>query len=519
MPTLSIPTLSPATMHYRNRHQSVHVVIDGVRFEFQVTMPSVAAISRFLDDNYRGVLIPVQITIPAGITIPSAVNGVVTTFVKHDGQGIRPFYQEHPDEIYPTSFAVFVADIVRLARHSRDTYDGVSLATMRFLSQNLTEEVPVANIEEVGTSLHNLLDISTVGLGWSEDMPAFQRVYTQAREALVDQKAVFDPIEGDPMRGFASLYLDGFDGRTFGLEIEVDFPDSYPYNTQKEALAQRLYDEGLSDSPRVHGWHWRGREQDNRSRTLGGGYTSTHDGWSVEFDRTVDDVDGQRGCEIVSPIMSNTSQWWEDITKVLAIVQELGGAVSTRHGLHVNLGARDFTDLATRNLYTLARSFDATLIRLAHNPNVGRRHRGRTYCNPLTFINPNQGTGYVAREAIYCAGHRNIINMSSFSGIAENKRVEFRMFDPSLDVLRIQRYVMLAMAMMHTSVSLEEAVEHDTSFNDFSSTHGVSNRRRSGEAWEAATLPVRRLVDALRLSPEAAVDVVRLFTESRYISA
>lgn len=513
MPIVTAPrSLTPETMQYRKRNHTVAVTLNGQQFHLAVRLPSLAAIHRYFGLDHENFLIEAEIALPEGIRIDGFVDGSKTVMVNVNNWNAWPEFDGVMRNSIEESICKLASDLTNVAlfgvyarNMSRVTYD--------FLLRHIVNTQVTA---EPGESLHDLLDVNTESLGWTNRMSAFQTVYASARDNLVDGKAVFSEVEGDPMHGFAALYLDGFDGRTFGLEIEVDFPESYPYNQQKNALAQRLYDEGFTDSPDVHGWHWRGREVDNRSRTLGGGYVSTRDGWSVEFDRSTDDVGGQRGCEIVSPIMSNTREWWTDIAKILSIIKELGGVVTTRHGLHVNLGARDFTDLATRNLYTIARDYDALLVRMSHNPFVAPRHRGRNYCNALDRVTPTQGNNYFAREAVYSATHRHLINLASFHGNAENKRVEFRSFDASLDVLRIQRYVMIAMAMMHNAVSATEAFEEKNAYTTYVNEFGRNNRRRTGTAWVAATLPVREFVDRMHFNSEAAQDIVALFTESRY---
>jgi hypothetical protein len=352
------------------------------------------------------------------------------------------------------------------------------------------------------------------------DMEDFQSLYDAAVARISDGNTRV-PELGDleHVAGGVTAGLAGEGKTTFGLEIEIDFPDdTYPYSA-RQTLAGILFDEGIAVAPSVSRWHFLGGIGEDRP---GGEYVRSNGAWSCEFDRTVDDVEGERGVEIKSQILSDMPDAWSNLRRICEAARELGGRPTTRTGLHVNIGADDFPDDRPEvhlRLLRLFAAFDDTLIRMAHNPESGRRHRGRNFCAPVD--SPVGDFSEVISVKRY-AGHYHAVNLGhlpdEYTERSESSRVEVRVFDSSLDVGRIQAQTNLSLAL------LKAAAEGDES--GFEARHAgysrerFGSRRLSGEQWEEATRPYRRLVEILRKqglsSPQHLAQFFHLFAESRW---
>lgn len=362
-------------------------------------------------------------------------------------------------------------------------------------------------------------------LNWTTNIRGFRSVYEDIRDNNVTSVPNTTTILGEFHRHGMLNSM----GRSFGLEIEVDFPASDSWGFEKRTLASRLFQAGLSLSDRVHGWHYAARVSNGRN--VHAGYTSDRNRWTVEFDRSVDDCDGERGCEVVSPILYDTPQTWVDIKMVLDIIRELGGEITSRHGLHVNIGAGDFAGnaRASMSLINSARHFDDLLIRLGHNPEIGRWHRGRAWCASAS-IPASVVLGVIAHHPETVLdnirsynGHRSIISFSHVpirsSDNSPHARLEFRFFDGTLDIGHVQTYVTMCLAM--TAAALRES-----DWRRFSGSESIggshlrsrgSNRRQlTGEEWVHDTELFREFIDYLMVNEEFARSLVICYQTSRW---
>lgn len=321
-----------------------------------------------------------------------------------------------------------------------------------------------------------------------------------------------------------SSRLRGRDGQavTFGLEIEIDFPDEH-YNelgVTKRNLLASLRSEGLAFvSPTSRGtdnWHVAARRENPDGSV---GYTTALNGWTVEFDRTVDNVGGARGCEIVSPVLYDTPSSWSAVSRVIELIKQHGGSVSQMHGLHVNIGVPDLVIDSTgrieatlpEKLATLGAQYDDVLIRLGHTDEVGRHHRGRSYCRPVLLADHPLSLSHVN-------GHNSAINMTHW-GRGTARRLEFRFFDGTLDAGRIQANVMLGMALMvAANNSLTTLGEDDL---QPAGTHvrerDGSPRILSGEAWDQSTLRFRHFINSLQLEGKNLESAITMYRTSRWM--
>lgn len=363
-------------------------------------------------------------------------------------------------------------------------------------------------------------------LGWADDFASFSSVYRSVRDSQREHPEFHDTLLGD----FHRVGTLATTGRSFGLEIEVDFPNSTSWGYEKRTLARRLFEAGLSVSDQVRGWHYAARADNGRGQSAG--YTSDRNRWTVEYDRSVDDCAGERGCEVVSPILYDTPETWQDVKTVIDIITELGGEVSVRHGLHVNIGASDLAGDALSHV-TLVRSlrhFDDLLVRLSHTPENGRWHRGRSYCARIddTGIGNYMSRGIerysaeIISNVVAYNGHRAAVNFTHMpvnaSRVATSTRLEFRIFDGTLNVGRIQTNVMLCMALVAAAIRNTDT-DLFASDEEFGGAHlgqRTDRRRLTGDAWKTDTERVREFVDYLALDSQAAEDVVTCYVASRW---
>lgn len=351
------------------------------------------------------------------------------------------------------------------------------------------------------------------------DMEAFQAMYDQAREELAAGNRAIpkftSPLPGEVTGGLGTRGS----GNSFGIELELDFPDDdYPFN-MREIFAQRLHAEGIVTTPFVQRWHYVG---DDRP---GGEYEDNPNGWICEFDRSVDDQDGERGVEIKSQILYDEPQTWHNLEVICAIANDLGARATFRTGLHVNVGGADFPteDPSAHNaLLRLVGAYDDTIVRLAHNPDSGQRHRGRGYCQYAHV--PTDGFQDVATARAY-SNHYQAFNLGHLPAAGqrhrESSRIEVRIWDSTIDAGRIQQAVASSMALVHLALQgqkpgqgMERAGHHRERF-------GTS--KLTGEQWEESTEAFRRfltLMSKAGLSGERhQYALTKMFAESRWQAA
>lgn len=481
---------------YRDRNYTFPVAIPGQdEYEITVRMPSRTALGNVVAEN------------------ASLVRG-------------------EPVNMRITGLTWTTTDEARLAE--LDLATEVTLATdgsvSRFRpvnSASLTSRIlaAVASNGDAGAILVSeaLLSAQTA-LGVVDDYSIFQSMYREVGESLSEDDAHKHPayIESGFTNSFHLMGVSDPRGRSFGLEIEVDFPNSVNWGQERSDLAFRLGEAGLSRHSRPLGWHYAARGGERYGEPS---YSDDLSTWTVEADSSVDGVGGARGCEIVSPILYNTPEAWEAVKKVIDIVNELGGKVTSRTGLHVNIGASDFDTSLTKAaaLTDTTRRFDDVLVRLAHSPEIGNAHRGRHYCHtPATLPTRSRDPYYLLAGN----GHHSAVNLTHIpqpGGRARNSsRVEFRIFDGTLDMGRLQMNVELCMALMAQAVTRAGGDRYDdyvTGGHHHSLRNGRPARRLTGAEFRESTLEMRTFLDTLRVDETLAKKLILAYRTSRWHAA
>jgi Putative amidoligase enzyme len=211
--------------------------------------------------------------------------------------------------------------------------------------------------------------------------------------------------------------------QTFGVEIEFDGADP-------QVVARRLYEAGLTASPYQEGYH-SGRRQPGR--------------WSLERDATV-------AGELVSPVLRDTAETWEQLERVCQILRECGARTSSRTGGHVHVGA-DEADLdhnlerLRRVARTCAWSEDLMYRLAAATGRGGASHRG--VGNGFRWCGPMRDPGAIEQarnvnDLAHRVGASHGVGLNYGNLLSGTRTIEYRYFDSSLDPVRLQANIKLA---------------------------------------------------------------------------
>lgn len=387
------------------------------------------------------------------------------------------------------------------------------------LSQEMSQIVPASipdNSQEVNADPAPTPD--WIGEVSAVPIDTFQEMYDQAREEITAGNKVIprfiNPMPGEVTGGLGARGT----GNSFGIELELDFPDDdYPYS-QREVFAERLYQEGIVTTPFVQRWHFVG---DDRP---GGEYEDNPNGWICEFDRSVDDQDGERGVEIKSQILYDEPQTWHNLDRICTIAQELGARATFRTGLHVNVGGAGFPTedpSAHNSLLRLVGAYDDTIVRLAHNPDSGQSHRGRGYCQYAHV--PSNGFSDVATARAY-SNHYQAFNLGHLPAAGqrhrESSRIEVRIWDSTVDAGRIQQAVASSLALVKLALDGQKPGQEMERAGSHRNRFGTS--KLTGEQWEESTGAFRRFLtlmkDAGLNSDRHQYALTKMFAESRWQS-
>jgi hypothetical protein len=223
-------------------------------------------------------------------------------------------------------------------------------------------------------------------------------------------------------------------------ELDLDQRIDYRYRSTSHRqlaigrVARALYEEHFTTYDRQSGYH---------SGLRSGYQRNLRGGWVYESDGSVD------GGEVVSPILSDTPEAWQRLYQACGIIARHGGTASPNTGSHVTVSAPEQAGRAVR----LTR-----FLRLMHHHQrdlhvmaaAGRR-RGQGYSAALP-IPPDQGYISIstARQILGRYSFTNIghITSSRHDAAANSSRVEFRLWDGSLEPGRIQAQVKMSTAML-----------------------------------------------------------------------
>jgi hypothetical protein len=221
-------------------------------------------------------------------------------------------------------------------------------------------------------------------------------------------------------------------GRSFGIELEFDIKSGVDKASALRAIGLELHAAGLTQEASQTRYHSAARS----------GWAS----WSFEQDSTVSG-------ELVSPIMKDTPEHWEQLRKATEIITRNGGVATTRTGSHVHVSTGSYEQSTAKHaeLLRTVNNNEDLMYRLASNPATGRHRRG-TWCQPNLDDNGDQFISHEIQDGHSVLGRHTSHNYAlNFEGTANSEfkksHVEFRMWDGTLDPAVIQQQVMISAAL------------------------------------------------------------------------
>ena len=259
-----------------------------------------------------------------------------------------------------------------------------------------------------------------------------------------------------------------------------------------------------------------GPYQDDYHAAARDGYTDQHDGgWSFEEDGSVEG-------EIVSPIMYDEPETWENISMVCDILRRNGAVADTRVGSHVHVSTNNYDHTVENHnrLLGMFHEHEDEIYRLATNPERGV-HRSAAGRNSYAQPNPRRATGFtdVAAAASANWGYY-AVNLEDTRDGDSSDHAEFRFWDGSLNPSVIQSQIKMSLAM--TEAAFRDQDYTPTGHTPFGSTrrrnheqHGTS-RRLTGEDWRASTEGVRNFADRLFRRREDKAQLAAMFATTKW---
>lgn len=257
--------------------------------------------------------------------------------------------------------------------------------------------------------------------GYSKDIDRYVNDVQEAKQRIKDTREVV-PFTTEPVTGGV---CSPESGRGFGLEIEFDLPSGANPRTVGAEIARELHEQGLSDISHQTHYH---------------GYSGNQ--WHIEEDCTVSG-------EIVSPILNDTPEQWEQVQKVCDIVKRHGGKSTANTGghVHMGLGRGSEPELARRKaaVTQVYAAFEDSIRRVQADP-TRKEHRDSTWCRPLDTSSAQSSIyqNRSGREPRW-SDHHASLNMG------HQGRIEFRGADGSIDPGHIQAQVMMSAGVVRAA--------------------------------------------------------------------
>lgn len=294
--------------------------------------------------------------------------------------------------------------------------------------------------------------------------------------------------------------------RLVGIEIEGANGEGYSGNDAGQLLATRLYDEGISSSYSMHGYHH------------GNGSSLVH----VERDSSVDWE------MVIGPLNIAESDHVNVLNRSVKVVRKMIKEDRTlkldmRAGMHVHVGASNVSFHSAYNLHILYMHNEDFLYRIGaanwpHHRSIIRRGRDTAGKSPLTegklnfarTFRENRYYGlsfenYFARyfEACHC-GARQYGLFDECTCELGKCTFEFRLFNTTANTIKIHAYLALCQALVAKAIELPEITDiseypaldfEKVRFSDMNNTM----KRRLGREWEKR---IEFVNEQLPLTPE-----------------
>ena len=278
----------------------------------------------------------------------------------------------------------------------------------------------------------------------------------------------------------------GDPNQTFGVEIEFDGADPH-------AVARAFHEAGLAATPHMQAYHSSGREAGK---------------WVVEHDSTVTG-------EIVSPVLRDTPETWEQLERVCQILRAHGARTTARTGGHVHVGAdsanMDHDVNRFRRVANVCAWAEDLMYRLAAGTGRGGRHHrgagnGYRWCGPMgagQFENAQDLSDLAYRVG---ASHGAGLN---YGNILEHRRtIEYRYFDSSLDPARLQANIKLACWVTKSASTLPDSA--------IPTERVRLGSHATGQVADSGDQLLRRFADLVFVRPQDKLKLYWLFQRSAW---
>ena len=245
-------------------------------------------------------------------------------------------------------------------------------------------------------------------------MPAFLRPFRRKSPPVADlplsndedlHRALLHAAQNGEGREYLTESVLGNPDQTFGVEIE--------FARASKALVE--------SSLRRHGLLQRG--------------------WQVKFEAQVSG-------EVVSPVLQDTPEAWDEIREVCKVLRRYGGKTNSHTGGHIHVGKQSSGltgDAALKKLGMTYAWAEDLLYRLGGGSGPSGSHRGSQ--NNYSYCHPMNGDNFSRARTGKFGGSK---------GTGLNFRVstiEFRYNDGFVDPERIQANIIVACALMHYAAS------------------------------------------------------------------
>ena len=365
------------------------------------------------------------------------------------------------------------------------TVSDVAQARQAVVEQVAAESSAADAAEESARTARQATD-TTAPVRYAEDMAAFQADYDAAKTRKARGDAAVPYMRENATGGLGTR--DG--GRGFGVEIEFSGGDI-------AAIGRELYAAGLTRSASQAHYHSSQGYNDGK--------------WGFERDGSVSG-------EIVSPVMYDEPEYWDQLAKVCEIVRRNGGRVTTSVGGHVHVGIGDYDSQPDRHarFTNLVAKDQDILYRMAQNPNnPNGNHRGDGYCSP---INDLSAPYRAVRDAYSNQGGRYAaVNWAGVSGQARD-HVEFRLWDGTLEpaVIQSQIKISLGIAAAAQRMTNEEVRAIPSSRRGAHLAQNPEEVPLEGDAWERQTRRFREFTDRLFTRREDKTQMAAMFAVTRW---
>ncbi|MET8869048.1 hypothetical protein ABZW11_39495, partial [Nonomuraea sp. NPDC004580] len=315
-------------------------------------------------------------------------------------------------------------------------------------------------------------------MSFTGDFAAYRRAYERALARVADGETLIPYMMHDVTAGL------GTHDRGYGFAVKIEF--DLPARIKDDALA--TIDAALRQARLIDGEH----------------------GWQLLRSAPAHSV-------LVSPLMHDVRSTWSNLKQAVEIINAFGGVATYRTAARVEVSTGPIGHMvdAQRALATYVDHHADTLFRLAQNPE-------REEHNGLWRREPNEeplGRDASVEEILRGHGRFDAIDMTGIRG-GDDDRVEFRLWDGSLDPAVIQTQVKLSLAIVEAAVRNAgmEALPNGGHLDAVGSHDVYREAGAAGDLTEMGSLSFRMLADELFWRADDKEQLLALFAATRWPS-